>query len=193
ADGFTDRTLRVIAHPSVTGGQARIRLSNTGASAPVTIDAATIAGQSTGAATSAPPVALKFGSGSGVTIPAGGEVYSVPVAFSAGAGNLAVSIHIANATGSVPVHTVNGAVTYVAAGNNTLSQVATPFTTTLTSTYYLSGIDVIGGDGGTTAILADQNTSATGPTWGDTLAGRLVAALPYRLVTVPQTPPPPPG
>jgi hypothetical protein len=194
APGFGDRTLRVIAHPSITGSQARVRLSNTGATAPVTIDAASIAAQTSGAATAAAPTVLKFAGNSGVTIPAGGEVYSDPVAFPAG-GSLAVSVHLPNAPATAPVHTANGTVTYVASGNATTSSAATPFTTTLPSTYYLTGVDVTTSvpNSGTVAIVADQNTSSGALSWGDTLATQLGPDLPGGLTTVTHTTPPPPG
>ncbi|ONI91202.1 hypothetical protein ALI144C_01780 [Actinosynnema sp. ALI-1.44] len=194
--GFANKTLRIIAHPSITGSEARIRLSNTGSPTPVTIAAATIAAHTTGAATTT-PTTLKFNGNTTVTIPAGGDAYSDPVALpTGGSGNLAISLHIPNTVTTTPVHTANGTTTYLASGNATTNPDAAAYTTTLPSTYYLTGLDVTTtASNGTIAILADQNTRApdTHTSWGDTLATQLGNQLPGGLVTTTHTTPPPPG
>lgn len=209
--GLADKTLRVIAHPAITGtGQARIRLSNTGSPTPVTIDAATLAAQTTGAATTAAPTVVKFNHQATVTIPAGGDISSDPIPLPTtpgGSGSLAVSLHLPNQTiTTTPAHTANGTITYLAPGNTTTNQDGTPYTsqsgTTLPASYYLTGIDVTtpapdpdNNPNGTIAILADQNTSTPGnPTaWGDTLAAGLGTKLPGGVVTITHTTPPPPA
>lgn len=198
--GFGDKTLRVIAHPAITGSQARIRLSNTGSPVPVTIAAATIAAQTSGAATTSVPTTLRFNGSTTVTIPSGGDAYSDPVVLpTGGSGSVAVSLHLPNAVVTAPVHTANGTVTYLASGNATSSQDGAPYQTSLPSTFYVTAIDVTTAAGnGTVAILADQNTSAPGtdpaahPSWGDTLATQLGTDLPGGLITTTHTNTPPP-
>jgi hypothetical protein len=202
-NGFADKTLRIVAHPAITGGETRIRLSNTGSPTPVTIDAATIAAQTAGAATKDAPVTLKFNNSTTVTIPAGGDVYSDAVTMPAttgASGSLTVSLHLPNTVTTAPVHTANGSVTYLAPGNATTNQDGAAFQTTMPSNFYLSAIDVTTApDNGTLAILADQNTSAPGtdpaahPNWGDTLATQLGPDLPGGLITTTHTNTPPPG
>ncbi|MFB9306216.1 SGNH hydrolase [Kibdelosporangium philippinense] len=194
--GFADKTLRVIAHPAITGAEARIRLSNTGSPTPVTFDAATIAAHTTGPGINT-PTTFTFGGNTTVTIPAGGDVHSDPVALpTGGSGNIAVSLHLPQAVTAAPTHTSNGTTTYVASGNATRNQDTAAFPTSLPSTHYLTGIDVTTAPGnGTVAVLADQNTRAPGTFtgWSDTLATQLGNQLPGGLVTTTHTTPPPPG
>ncbi|WP_084022590.1 LamG-like jellyroll fold domain-containing protein [Amycolatopsis thermoflava] len=208
--GFGNQTIRMIVRPNETGAKARIRLSNTGAgmasppqltTATVTIDAATIAAQAgttgSGAGTLAAPVSLTFAGNTSVTLPAGGEVLSDPVDFPAttgGSGNLVVSLHLPNPVPQAPVHTAANAPTYLANGNTTTDTSGTPYTTTLTSDFYLTGLEVTTTDptAGTVAILSDQTAAVGAPTagrtdqrtWVDCLPGILGASLPGSVVNI---------
>ncbi|HEX8864911.1 MAG TPA: hypothetical protein VF821_04585, partial [Lentzea sp.] len=172
-----DKTLRSIVTPSVTGASVRVKLSNAGVTKPVTIDAASIAaGPGTDASASA-PVALKFNGSTSVTLPAHGEVLSDPVPSPAG-GTYVVSLHLPAAPDLAPVH--EGMKSYLASGNQTADTSGTPFTATLTGTYYLSRVDVQTGDTakGTVAVVGDQ-LSAGPPgvaTWIDALPAKLATA-----------------
>lgn len=201
--GLADQTLRMVVHPTVTGPDTRIRLSNTGVPAPVTIDDATIAAQAnTDAATLATPTQLSFCTATGqptgcgthsITLAAGAEAYSDPVATpdtSTGSGNLVVSIHLPTAVATAPVHTNSNTTNYLATGDTTTNQDGTPYTTSLTNSYYLTAVDVSITDNskGTIAILGDH-TSANGvpggtyqPTWIDDLPAKLGTDLPGSLV-----------
>jgi len=201
--GLANQTLRLIVHPTVTGTTARIRLSNTFASTPVSLDRATIAAQSgTGAATSAAPAALTFCAAAGqpagcglrtLTLAAGAEAYSDPIAFpstTGSSGNLVVSLHLPSAVTAAPVHTAGNTANYLASGDATTDQTGTGYTTTTTNSYYLTAVDVstTNPSQGTVAILGDH-TSATGapggtyqPTWVDDLPAKLGANLPGGLV-----------
>ncbi len=201
--GLANQTLRLIVHPTATGTTARIRLSNTFASTPVNLDRATIAAQSgTGAATSAAPAALTFCAAAGqpagcglraLTLAAGAEAYSDPIAFpstTGGSGNLVVSLHLPSAVTAAPVHTAGNTANYLASGDATTNQTGTGYTTTTTNSYYLTAVDVstTNPSQGTVAILGDH-TSATGapggtyqPTWIDDLPAKLGANLPGGLV-----------
>ncbi|MDI2131609.1 LamG-like jellyroll fold domain-containing protein [Yinghuangia seranimata] len=205
--GFADRTLREVVHPTVTGPQTRIRLSNAFVKTPSTIDDVRIAAQSgTGAAVLAAPAPLTFCRATGrplgcgarsVTIPAGGELYSDPVdtpATTGGSGNLVVSLHVPTAVGSVPVHSGANTANYVAAGNATANTDGSGFSATPPNWYYLSAVDVSTADNtqGTVAVLGDQlsTTGAPGvaqqPTWVDDLPAKLGSNLPGGLVNVSQ-------
>ncbi|WP_236796492.1 LamG-like jellyroll fold domain-containing protein [Amycolatopsis sp. GM8] len=208
--GFANQTIRMIVHPTTTGNKVRIRLSNAGAglasppqtvTTTVAVDAATIAAQAgttgAGPTTLAAPTALTFGGSSSVTLPAGGEILSDPIAFpatSGGSGNLVVSIHLPNAVTRAPVHTGLVTPTYLASGNSTTDSSGTPYTTTLPGDYYLTALDATTTDptAGTIAILGDQTSTAgaAGPgrsdqqTWVDDLPAALAGSLPGSVVNV---------
>ncbi|KAA2249537.1 SGNH hydrolase [Solihabitans fulvus] len=200
--GFANQTLRMVVHPTVTGTTTRIRLSNTGASAPVTIDAATMSAQSgTGAATTGAPAALSFCAAAGqtlgcgartVTIPVGGEIYSDPIAYptiTGASGNLTVSLHLPAAVTQAPTHGLTNTTNYLATGNTTTNADGSPYTTSVTSSYYLTGVDVSTTDSsaGTVAVLGDQTSTGrasngTFPTWVDDLPAKLGSSLPGSIV-----------
>ena len=190
-------TLRASVPVSSHGsGSVRIHLSNAHTNAPVTFDAATIAAQATGGGATTvagvAPVAVTFGGSASVTIPAGGDVYSDPVAIpstSAGSGELTVSLYTSSATAitSASIHesVESSFVTYDAAGNLTTSTNSdgTDFTSTdsLQGVYYLSGLDVsqTPAADGTLAVLGDQTSTAV-PAY---TAGTWVSDLPSALTT----------
>jgi hypothetical protein len=180
---LSNTTLReIIAVTSPGSGQVRIRLSNAHGTVPVTFDAATIGAQSSGTATVAAPLALTFGGPAGVTIPAGADVYSDPVA-SPGAGKLVISLHIpaTSTEASVPVHETPNSTTFWATGNQTANSDGTPFTNTFSTLgeYYVSGIEVsdAAATGGTVAVLGDQTAMAAPAFTFGNWASDLPAAL----------------
>ncbi|MEU4742212.1 SGNH hydrolase [Actinosynnema sp. NPDC023658] len=182
--GFADKTLRTVLRPTVTGGQTRVKLSNALSTTPVTIDAASIAGQVGTDSATGPTTALLFSGAATVTLPAGGEILTDPVTYPIGGnGNLVVSIHLPTAVTQAPLHGTPTAPTYLAPGNAVTSTTGTPFTTTLPGSYYIAGVDVSTTDpsAGTVVVLGDQ-LSATAPpgssqrnTWVDELPGKLAA------------------
>jgi len=181
---LTNTTLRTVVSPTVTGGQVRIRLSNTHSDTPLTIGAATIAAQTgTAAATTTTPTALTFGGSAGVTIAPGGEATSDPVTYpTGGTGKLVISTHLPNTVTRAAVHAVTNSQVYLAAGNNTANSNGTPFTTTLPNSYFLTGITVSTPDPthGTVVVLGDQNTAVGASpgktTWVDGLPSKLATA-----------------
>ncbi len=82
ARSLTNTTLREVVATTATGANVRIQLSNAGSLVPVTFDAVTAGAQSQSSpeGTAGAPVALTFGGQPSVTIPAGGDVVSDPVA-----------------------------------------------------------------------------------------------------------------
>jgi Concanavalin A-like lectin/glucanases superfamily/OSK domain len=174
----SNETLREVVPISDDGsGYVRLHLSNAHTNTPVTFDEATIAAQAAagGAATTAPPEELQFGTSDSdsVTIPAGGDVWSNPVAMpsmSGGTGDLTVSLHIpsSDSVTAGSIHDSANLVTYYASGNDTTDQAGTDFSSTdsLTGLYYLSGVDVSQSTptDGTIAVLGDQ-TATQAPAW----------------------------
>ncbi|GAA0616807.1 SGNH hydrolase [Kribbella sandramycini] len=197
---FANQTVRTVVRPKVTGGTVRIRVANPHTNLPVTIGAASIGVQSgTGAALTGAPTTLAFGGRAGVTLPAGGEALSDPVAYPAG-GNLAVSLYLPNAVRQTPVHQSANRVnepTLLANGNATADSTGTPFATLLDGATHLAGVQVSTDDrvDGTVAVLGDQLTAvppagSAGQTWVDQLAGKLAdggAPLVGGLVNASQT------
>ncbi|HWF81819.1 MAG TPA: LamG-like jellyroll fold domain-containing protein, partial [Streptosporangiaceae bacterium] len=190
-----DITLReVIATATAGSGQARIELSNAHGMTPVTFDAATIGAESSGTATLATPVALTFGGSASVTLPAGADVYSDPVAkpaVSGGTGKLVISLHIP-ATSSetlVPLHETPNSTTFYATGNQTANSDGTPFTNanSLLALYYVSRIDVSDATptDGTVAVLGDQSAAQAPPFTFGNWANDLPASLQATGVALP--------
>ncbi|TMR96585.1 LamG-like jellyroll fold domain-containing protein [Nonomuraea basaltis] len=183
--GFADQTLRTVLKPKVTGGSVRVRVANPHANIPVTIAAASLGAQTgTGPGLVRAPVALAFGGKATITLPAGGEVLSDPVAYPAGGtGNLTVSLHLPNAVKYSPAHHAANNLsepTLLANGNATTDTTGTPFTILLDGPRYLAGVLVSTSDNahGTVAVLGDQLTAAAPlganeATWVDHLPGEL--------------------
>ncbi|MEV0682154.1 LamG-like jellyroll fold domain-containing protein [Actinosynnema sp. NPDC050436] len=183
--GFADKTLRTVLHPSVTGGQVRVKLSNALNPAPVTIDAATIAAQTGTDSATATQTTLRFNGNTSITLPAGGEIHSDPVAYPTGGnGNLTVSLHLPTATALAPTHGSATAPTFLANGNTVTNTNGSPFTTTLTGSHFVTGVEVSTPDTshGTVVVLGDHLTATAPPgsaqrnTWVDELPAKLAAA-----------------
>ncbi|WP_433272634.1 LamG-like jellyroll fold domain-containing protein [Actinosynnema sp. CS-041913] len=182
--GFANKTLRTVLRPTVTGGQARVKLSNALNTAPVTISAATIAAQTGTDSAIATPTTLKFNGNDSITLPAGGEAHSDPVAYPTGGnGNLVVSLHLPTATALAPVHADATAPTFLANGNTVANTDGTPFTTTLNGSYFVTGVEASTTEPGhgTIVVLGDHLTATAPPgttqrnTWVDELPAKLAA------------------
>lgn len=96
APNLSGRTLRVMAHLTTGGSQVRVRLSQRFDSAPLTVGAAHVAlrGMGSGIVTGTDRP-LTFAGASSVTVPAGGDVWSDPVALAvAGGKDLAISVYV---------------------------------------------------------------------------------------------------
>ncbi len=158
-----NQTVRIAVSPgasAVTGAKIRIRLSYPGfwsqyGPGPVSIGAATVAQQSSGATAVQAPTPLTFSNGSAsATLPVGGDVYSDPLslAFGVTAGqNLLVSLWLTNT--SLPKLPLNdqpsGATSWFAPSstpNQTGSTPGTPFTSgggySSATVPLLTGVDV---------------------------------------------------
>ncbi|MFE9399470.1 SGNH/GDSL hydrolase family protein [Streptomyces flavidovirens] len=146
--GFANHTLRQVVRVSTGGTKARIELSNRYGSTPLRITGATVARTDKGAAVHAGSVRqLSFGKGRSVTVPAGGKVLSDGVPFKVEAlESVTVTLYLAGPTGPATFHHFSSATSYRADGDHRSDREGTAFKETSDSWYYLSGVEVSGGE-----------------------------------------------
>lgn len=197
-DSRANATYRMPFTVGVGGKQVRVRFANTFGSDDLVIDCASIGlRQDATASTTAVPQPLTMNGAPQIKVPAGEVAYSDPVDLDVLAGQqLMVSTY---ARKSLPFQTHPSAQkTVYATVENGGNQVATrsqrPFSTVGTSTYWVDGIDVAGGESsqtaGTIAVIGDSISDAPGTAvdadtrWTDVLAGRLRELDPDRRKTV---------
>ena len=196
ATGAREQSFRLIVRPDRWGERARLRLSNAFGTRPVRFDAVTVALAQGGAAIAAGTMQkVTFAGAEAVTVAPGTASWSDPVGlpFVEAADDalldgrkLAVSLHVAGASGPMTWHakalqtsylTAPGASGMSAAGGGD----AFPYSTT--SWYFLDALDM-SAPAGTRVIvcLGDSITDGSGSTlngddrWPDALARRLHAA-----------------
>ncbi len=122
AADLTDATLRQVIRLQGAATQLRVRFSNRFGTAPLTIDGATIAravstaGPAVDASTLRP---LRFGGAATVTIPAGADYWSDPVALPSAAGtDLAISLYLTQPPAQQTGHPGSRATSYIVHGNH---------------------------------------------------------------------------
>ncbi|MFE5483507.1 SGNH/GDSL hydrolase family protein [Streptomyces sp. NPDC056527] len=192
-DGLDDRTVRMVVHTSIGGGELRLRLSHAYGTRPLTLGRTTVALPVPGSPAAVVPGSAREvtfdGGASGTTVPAGSEAVSDPVAFDVPAGaDLAVSVHLPEPTGPTTWHWLAQQRGYVSEpGDHTADRAGTAFTRTETSWFFLTGVDVRGADArgtrprGAVVAIGDSQTDGVGSTpdgngrWTDALARRLAA------------------
>jgi lysophospholipase L1-like esterase len=182
--GYVDRTIRNVVHTSVGGSRVRVGLTNALGTAPVRMDAVTVA-----VAAAAPDAVpgtvrpLTFGGASSVTIPPGGEVRSDPVSLAVTEDSgLLVSVYTRQPAGPVTYHQVANQTSYVStAGDHAAETGGAAFTEKITFWPYVSDVDVQGRASGAVVTLGDSITDGNNSTrdanhrWPDYLADRLIA------------------
>lgn len=155
-NGAANQTFRMIVKPDLWGHTIRVRFSNVFGTRPVTFSHAAVALQAYQAnlarGTSVP---LRFRGSTSVTIPAGEQVFSDPVALPfvsdadadrfAGR-NLAISFAVDGATGPASFHSSAFTTSYISApgsGDQVLAEddIAFPYSTT--SWFFVSEVDVL--------------------------------------------------
>jgi lysophospholipase L1-like esterase len=167
---MTDGTVRMIARPTISGSYVRVQIQNTFGTVPLSIGAAALAVRVNGALLApGSTVALTFGGSPSVTIPAGGAVYSDPAAFPVGAWqDVAVSLYVPGA--AVPISRHGNArttsfFTATGAGDHTMDESATAFTSTTTAMWWVAAIDVYSSSAdGTVVFFGDSITDGTATT-----------------------------
>lgn len=182
ADGFTDQTVRMIAHTSLGGDGLRIRISNEYGELPLDVGTVTVGLQDTGASVETGSThTLTFGDDESFVIPAGAEAYSDPVPMRVPKlTNLVVSVYLPEATGPTSWHPDAGQTTYLADGNQTGDLAGDAYTDTVESWFYLEGIAVRSRHSrGSVVAFGDSITDGVDSTvdanhrWPDYLSRRL--------------------
>jgi lysophospholipase L1-like esterase len=143
---LSDQTVRNIVYPSIGGDSVRVRISNAFGTAPLTIGAAAIGVEATGAeiveGTNTP---LTFAGNPSVTLPPGSEALSDPADFSVvEQQDLAVSVYVAQASGPATFHSVANQTSYLSGTGNFASQTTdTNFATPISCWMFVDGVDVV--------------------------------------------------
>ena len=178
-----DQTVRNIVHTSVGGTALRIRVSNAFGDRTVTIAAATVARQASGAEINPATVhALTFGGHRSLRLPRGAAALSDPVRMTVPAlSNLAVSLYLPDATGPATYHQDAQQTNYLAAGDRTAATGADAFGTTVGTWFFLDAVQVRTTASGAILAVGDSITDGFNSTvdannrWPDVLARRLAA------------------
>lgn len=182
-DDLRDATLRQIVHLSIGGSDLRVHFSNAFGTAPLRIEAADVALAESPASAridTATDRALTFAGKPEVTIPAGAEYISDPVAFRAAPlANLAVSLYLKDPPARETAHPGSRATSYLVHGDQ-VTAADLPDAKTVEHWYFLSGVDVAAPpDAASVATLGDSITDGHASTtdgnnrWPDVLARRL--------------------
>jgi lysophospholipase L1-like esterase len=184
-DDLKDATLRQIVHLSIGGTELRVHLSNRFGTAPVHFTSVHIARPvSTASAKIVPETdrVLTFSGMPDVTVPAGAEYLSDPIAFSvAPLSDLAITLHIDLPPASQAGHPGSRATSYLVHGD-LVSAPDLPDPKTFEHWYFIAGVDVVAPpDAAAVVALGDSITDGHGATtngndrWTDALAKRLQA------------------
>ncbi|KAB1979958.1 SGNH/GDSL hydrolase family protein [Streptomyces triticiradicis] len=180
-------SIRNVVHTSVGGRAARVRLSNRLGTRALRLGAVTLALQPPGEPGSPRAVAdsvraVTFAGAASVTVPAGRDLVSDPVALPVPAdANLLVSVHTPADSGPATCHHSALQTNFIApAGDRTAEESGAAYTATVGSWYYVTGVDVLGASAaGSVVALGDSITDGTGSSpganhrWPDRLAARL--------------------
>jgi lysophospholipase L1-like esterase len=169
---MTDGTVRMTARPTISGSHVRVQIQNTFGTAPLVVGSAAIAVRINGALLApGSSTRLTFGGSDSGTIPAGGAVYSDPAAFPVGAWqDVAVSLYVPGAATQISRHSnarTTSFYTAPGAGDHTMDESATAFTTTTptTSMWWVAAIDVYSSSAdGTVVFFGDSITDGTATT-----------------------------
>jgi hypothetical protein len=181
---ITDKTVRVVARPTIGGTQLRVRLSNEFGTAPLTIAAAHIAltDQDSRIQTTTDRV-LTFGGSTKITIPAGAPAFSDPVEIAVKPfAEVSISFYVPGTVAGFSSHPQSLHASYFAGPGDMTFMQDLPYPETRRPVYFVSGID-IWAPYTTGAIVAfgDSITEGSGQTSGqytdypDQLAKRLAA------------------
>ncbi|MCA2218806.1 SGNH/GDSL hydrolase family protein [Jidongwangia harbinensis] len=195
--GYAGFTFRNVVHPTAGGNRVRVHLSNRYGTRAVRMGHVTVAvsahaggtrdgaiDPSDGSAVPGTVRDVRFAGRRWITVPAGAEVVSDPVALGVAADrDLLVSIWTPEPSGTVTQHPAALQDSFLARGpaDHAGDMAATAFTGTTRAWHYVSGVDVAGGPG-TVVALGDSITDGTASTrggnrrWTDHLAARLATS-----------------
>lgn len=179
------RTVRQIVYPTLSGKSARIHLSNEYGKTALVIDDLRIARSAGGAAALGNGEArVTFGGKNSVSIPAGAELDSDPVAVDMDQGApYAISAFMGPEQRIVAWHRVSNQVNYISApGNHTADTSADSFRGRFTQYVWVTGLSVDALSSGAVAAIGDSITDGMRSSlnqnrrWPDALARRFVGA-----------------
>lgn len=181
--GFRNATLRQRVHVSLGGDALRVRLTNVHGTTPLRVGAVTVAlAAGDGDVDPQTLSAVTFGGAAGVSVPAGAELASDPVALPLPPdSDLLVSLHLPGRTGPATYHPAARTTGWTASGNHVADPTSNGFAGRTTSWWFLDGVDVTSTAAGSVAFVGDSITDGTGSTpganrrWTDVLADRVLA------------------
>ncbi|HEY0106077.1 MAG TPA: SGNH/GDSL hydrolase family protein [Rhizomicrobium sp.] len=182
ADALHDTTLRQTVHLSVGGETIRIRISNAAGGAPLHLTAVHAARPLPGLLGAVVPqsdAALSFAGQADVTIPAGADILSDPLAFPvAPQSDLTISLHYDDLAVPPTGHPGARATSFLAPGNQLAAATPSPYVA-LEHWYLLEAVEVLGPAAqGALVALGDSITDGRGSIpnannrWPDDLARR---------------------
>ena len=193
-EALEDATVRQIVHLSIGGNTIRVRLSNAFGTEPLHFSAVHIARAASPSSSAIVPgsdTALAFAGAPDVTVPAGADYLSDPVAFPVEPlSNLVVSYYLDAAPARETGHPGSRETTWFLHGNH-VADAELPGAQQVEHWYQLSGVDVIAAPGAAAVVaLGDSITDGHATTtngndrWTDVLAERLQANAATRQVSV---------
>lgn len=168
ATGFSDQTIRQTVHTSIGGTRLKLRLSNVYGEQPLTVDAVAVATPNgNGGVEPGSGTAVTFNGTRSVTVPVGATATSDAISRSVAADtDLTVSLYVAGSTGPTTWHRLAASTTYISTpGDHTSDTSADAFTTTQSSFFFISGLDVAASSGsGSIVTFGDSLTDGVGST-----------------------------
>lgn len=187
-NGYPNYSIRNVVHTSVGGNQARVRLSNTFGTSPLTLGHVTIAVAESGTAPAAKPGTMRtltFGGQPSVVVPAAAEVLSDPVRLAVPRdGDLLVTTYVPTPSGPVTYHAFAGQTSFFTRSGDVADQESgAAFTEQTNVWHYVSGVDVRSNAAGSVVTFGDSITDGVGSTsntnrrWPDLLSDRLRGRL----------------
>jgi lysophospholipase L1-like esterase len=191
-EALRDATLRQIVHLSVGGRELQVRLSNAFGTAPLTILGVHVArpvSRETGSIDAASDKELTFAGSPSVTIPAGADYFSDPVAFDAPAlSDLAITLYLEVPPQRETSHPGSHETSFLVHGDH-VADVTLSGATTVPHWFFISGVDVR--DAGAAIVtLGDSITDGhavpdnSNGRWPDDLARRLQSSPATRRLSV---------
>jgi lysophospholipase L1-like esterase len=185
---FNNQAVRMIAHISIGGHRARVRLANAFGNMPVAVGGAHIALRAKGPEiVPASDRSLSFNGKPNCTLPPGAVLVSDPVDLEVPQlSDLAITLYLPEDTGPLTTHAAGLHTTYIskpATGDHGAPQFSEAVSTTTTQSYYwLAGVDVFAdADAATIVAFGDsitdgaRSTPDANRTWPAVLATRLLA------------------
>ena len=180
---FKDQTIRTLVRPTIAGKQVRLRVSNAYGQRPLFVGAAAIAVRMRGA---------EIDGGSWVNLTVGGDAkFTVaPGAFAVtdsvaiplrSETELAIDLYLPSDTGAPTWHGQAQETSYVSTTGNFVGSTSFPIASSVTSRFFVSGVDVQTSDAFAIVTLGDSITDGYGSTvdahqrWTDHLAAHLAS------------------